>query len=150
MKKFKYKIEQRNKFLDKLGLKPHEYGVNFTYTNEKKKRKKQWEKERELYGFDSRETWCLNSIFAQWLYSHCKMYLKEASKIVDLSYYKFEYNGKTYTQEEAIKKIIKWTGYYIKHEDDWTEDDTSKYNKAQIVMKKAIELWAIIFPCMWW
>lgn len=143
MKKFKYDIQQRNKYLDDLGLKPQEYGVNFTWTNDK--RKKKWKKQQKKYGFDSRETWNLNYQFAQWLYCRLKMYFKEASKIIDLDYYKFEYQGKTYTQKEAIVKMIKWLKYYLKNVDtDGNEE------KALEKCKKATELWAIVFPTMWW
>lgn len=143
MKKHKYKIEQRNEFLDKLGLKTHEYGVNFT--DKKDKRRKKWKKQRKKYGFDSRETWNLNDLYAQWLYSHLKLYLKETSEIVDLNYYKFTYDGKEYTQIEAIKQMIKWLEYYLKN-----CDKDGKEEIALEKVRKATELWAISFPCMWW
>jgi len=51
---------------------------------------KAFKKERKKYGFDSRETWCLQQTSAMWLYEHLKMYLKYAGKIVNLDHYTFE------------------------------------------------------------
>ena len=46
--------------------------------------------ERARYGFDSRETWSLDYTAACWLYEHLRMYIDQASKIVNLSFYKFD------------------------------------------------------------
>lgn len=147
MSKFKYKIEQKCKYLDDLGLKPHQYGTNFTYENEKRAPK--WKKQRKKYGFDERETWALDSIAAEFLYTRCKMYLDTASKIINLSFYKFEFEGKTYTQEEAIKQIIEWLGEYIIAESD---DDSNEEKLAEAIekYKKAFNLFAEISQAMWW
>mgnify|MGYP007069856396 CR=1 FL=1 len=146
-KKIKYNIVQRNKYFDDLGIKPHKYGVNFTTTDEKKKRLKKWKKERKLYGFDSRETWNLDTVFAEWLYTRCTMYLEEADKIVNLEYHKVTYKDKEYTQKEAIEKIRKWALYYVKNK---YSVDSEKEKKAYEKLIKASELWALIVPYMWW
>ncbi len=140
----RYKIEQRCKYFDDLGIPAYKYGVNFLDKNDK--RLKKYKKQKEKYGFDSRETWNLDKMFAEWLYTRCTMYLKEADGIVDLEFHKFEYNGKTYTQKQAIKKVIKWSKYYVLHKFDCDETEQKAYKK----MVKAAELWAIIFPAMWW
>lgn len=140
-----YYIVQRNKYLEKIGLKPNQYGVNFTFTTDKYKKK--WKKQRKEYGFDERETYCMDIIFAEWLYSHCKMFLEKSRKTIDLSYYKYDYNEKKYTQEEAIKKIIKWTKYYLKNNDS---DDTKIAIKANKKLQKASELWTIVLLQMGW
>lgn len=145
MKKFRYNIEKRNQFLEDIGLKPHEYGVNFT--EKKDKRRKQWKKEQRKYGFDSRETWNLNNQYAQWLYSHLKLYLKETKEVIDLDYYKIQYEGEEYTQKEAIKKMIKYLEYYLKNADKL---DDKKVLKAEKMLKKASELWVSVLPYMWW
>lgn len=151
MKKIKFEIEQRNKFLDELGLKKHEYGVNFIMKCDRKKdrkkdkkRRKRWKKQQKLYGFDERETWNLYEQYAEWLYSHLKMFLEEA-KIIDLSFWKVEYHGKTYTEEEAIEKILKWTGYFLKN-----RDREGKEEKAIRKLRKATELWAVTFQYVSW
>lgn len=129
---------QRNKYLDDLGIKQKNYGTNFCAEDDS--RYSYWKEEQEMYGFDSRETWCLDRIFIEWLYSHCMMYKEYAG--VDLTYHKFEYNGKTYTQIEAIDYIIECTKAYLI--DNNAFDDT--YKKVQ----DAIYLWAEILPAMWW
>ena len=85
---------QGNKYLDDLGLKITEYGTNFISDDDE--RSGDWQKQREIYGFDSRECWNMDTKLIEWLYSHLMMYLEDASEIVDLTYYKFEHNGKTY------------------------------------------------------
>lgn len=142
-KKLKYNIEQRNKYLDDLGLKPHEYGVNFIAG--KDKRRKKWKKQQKKYGFDTRETWALDDIFAQWLYCRLKMYLKDAGEVIDLSYWKVTYKDKVYTQEEAIKKMIKWLKFYLKN-----ADKEGKEEEAIEKRGRAAELWAIVLPYMSW
>lgn len=135
---------QKNKYLDDLGIDIKNYGTNFISNRDK--RNKIWKEQRALYGFDSRETWCLKYIFAQWLYSHLMMYLEEAGEVVDLSFYKFEHNDKTYTQEEAIKYIIDKTKNYLLIDDDWSDEERI----AMEEMQDAIVLFSKIFPAMWW
>lgn len=128
---------QRNKYLDDLGLRIDEYGTNFMKDNDPREIK--WRTERELYGFDNRETWNLDSIFAEWLYSHLMMYRETC--IVNLSFYKWTFQGKEYTQEEAINVICKLCKNYILDCDD----------KENIVgLQNATRLFADILPAMWW
>ncbi len=144
-RKPKYYIVQRNKYFDDLGFKPNQYGVNFIAKREKRKRLKQWKNERKLYGFDSRETWCLDSMFAEWLYTRCTMYLEKASEVVNLDYYKFNFRGKEYTQREAIERIRQWSLYYVKN-----RYESGREEKAVKALTAASELWTIILPYMWW
>ena len=137
---------QKNKYLDDLGLKPNEYGTNFIGDDDK--RSSGWAEEKELYGFDSRETWCLSHIFVEWLYSHCMMYKERASEMIDLTWHKLEYNGKEYSQLEAIDYIIKCTKAYLTEidEESWTDKEIKLLEKVQ----DATRLWAVLFPFMWW
>ena len=112
-----YCIEQRNKYLEDIGLKSWEYGVNWTVDSDKK-HLKAWKKQRKKYGFDERETYCVYTIYAEWLYSHLMMYREMAFGIIDLTYHTVEFEGKTYTQIEAIEKILKWTKYFLKNHSD--------------------------------
>ena len=102
---------QGNKYLDDLGLKITEYGTNFISDDDE--RSGDWQKQREIYGFDSRECWNMDTKLIEWLYSHLMMYLEDASEIVDLTYYKFEHNGKTYTQKDAIGYILERLKKYL-------------------------------------
>ena len=137
---------KRCKYLDNLGFKITEYGTNWVNEDEDE-RGAEWKEQRKIYGFDERETWNLDSSFAEWLYTRCSMYLDEAKDIVDLDYHKITYNDKEYTQREAIEKVKKWSLYYVKN----------KYSADQIVserahksLTKACELWAILVHYMWW
>lgn len=139
---------QRNKYLDDLGIKQEDYGTNFC--SDLDKRLPYWKKEQKLYGFDSRETWNLNNTFIEWLYSHCMMYKERANEIVDLSFHKFEYNGKTYTLLTAIEYIIECTGEYLKKT---SIRDFYDFDEEERLFKKvqdATHLWAEILPWMWW
>jgi len=114
-----YRFEQRNKYLEDIGLKPWEYGVNWTLDSDKE-RLKVWKKQRKEYGFDERETYEIYPRFAEWLYSRLMMYREAAAEIgkVDLTYHTCEFEGKTYTQIEAIDKVLKWTRYFLKNSND--------------------------------
>ncbi len=139
-----YRLEQRNKYLEDIGLKPWEYGVNWTVDNEKKQLKI-WKKQRKKYGFDDRETYELHDIYAEWLYSHLKMYKKTASGLVDLTYHTIDFEGRTYTEIEAIDRVLKWTEYFLKN-----RDDVDKEEKAMKKLQKATRLWSEILPFAWW
>lgn len=128
---------QRNKYLDKLGIDRKNYGLNFS--SKKDKNKSKWKKQIKKYGFDERETWNMDLIFIEWLYSHLCMYL-EKSKI-DMTHHKFEFNGKTYTQEQAINKIISDLGNFLK-----TDFIARSYNSIE----DSLLLFVKILPTLWW
>ena len=137
---------QKNKYLDDLGLKITEYGTNFISDDDN--RSEDWKKQREIYGFDSRECWCLNIKLMEWLYSRLMMYLEEASEIVDLSYYKFEHNDETYTQEEAIKYIIEKLKRYLIEIDEasWTDKEIELIDEVH----DAFDMLNKILFALWW
>ena len=70
------------------------------------------------------------------------VYLKDAGKIVDLSYYELNWNGTEYTQEELIKVLIEKVR---DAKNDYHGDD-----KARKAMQDVLEIWKIICPAMWW
>lgn len=134
----------KNKYLDDLGIPQNQYGTNFC-DERTDKRAKRWEEQKKIYGFDDRETWNLNTIFVEWLYSRLMMYKEEASKIVDLTFYKFTWKEKEVTQIEAIDILIEECKFYLLN-----CDETDKEKEAVERIQEAIKLWADIFPCMWW
>lgn len=137
---------QKNKYLDDLGLKITDYGTNFISDDDE--RSEDWKKQREKYGFDSRECWCLNVKLIEWLYSHLMMYLEDASTVIDLSYYKFEHNDKTYTQEEAIKYIIEKLKRYLIEIDEasWTDKEVELIEEVH----DAFDMLNKILFALWW
>ena len=108
-----------------------------------KEREKVWYQERRKYGFDSRETWSLDSAFYIWLYERLMMYKERASEIVDLTYHTFEYKGETLTQIECIDRMIEGCKLYIQES---KPDD----KEIQEKIKSVCEIWALVIPAMWW
>lgn len=138
---------QRNAYLDKLGIPIRYYGVNYLKDDSYRK------KLRKKYGFDDRETLNLYIIFAEWLHSHCKMYLEVAP--VDLKYHTFQWKNKELTQKQALKKIIKWTGTFLKRTYE-SEHVVGKFMSAEEEnmnfkkLENATQLFSIILGAMWW
>ena len=135
---------QRNLYLEKLGLDIHKYGVNFCGKGDR--RWSDWKKERKLYGFDNRETWCIEPLFVEWIYSRFKMYLEQT--VVDLEYYKIPYQKDPdaepimVTQKKAIKIIMKMCrDFLLKNDEDYASArlDPSFY-----------PLLSELMPLMWW
>lgn len=135
---------QRNKYLDEIGISIENYGVNFTVDSDNY-RTKEWEKQREDYGFDERETWNMDITFAEWLYSHLNMFIEHT--IIDLTYHMVDFQGTTYTQEEAIVFILeKCKNFLLEiHSNEEFADA-----KAFMDLEDAAQLWALIMPyCNW-
>lgn len=106
------------------------------------KRQKEWTRQRKEYGFDERETWCLDFSFYCWLYERCKMFLDKSC--IDLNFHKFEYEGETFTQEQCINKIIEGCEIAITVDDwNWTKEQEKQ-------VADVAKIWAIILPAMWW
>lgn len=97
--------------------------------------------EKEIYGFCSAETWNMDRIFCEWLYSHCKMYLEKAEGTVDMEFHSIEIDGEEVTQLQCIQRIIKLTGVAL------TVSDGEEATKN---LREAILIWAEVFPLMWW
>ena len=145
---------QRNKYLDDLGIPIDKYGTNFTSDTDS--RNENWKKEREIYGFDSRECWNLDNTFIQWLYSHLMMYLEDATSVINLEYHKFKFDGKTYTQKEAIDFILKRLkdsliySYVDKSYDLNVNKRINKEEEIENGVYDAIRMWAEIYGACWW
>lgn len=135
---------QHNKYLEDLGIPLKDVGANFSDINDK--RKKEWVRERKIYGFDERETWALDRYFIEWLYSHLKMYLERADDVIDLEFYKFKFEDREYTQKEAILFIIDAYENFLLIKSEYNEEYTDVLKDVQ----RAIKLFADIFPAMWW
>ena len=129
-----------HKYLEEL----EQYYPVDTWGGEDDDRRFAWAGEREVYGFDSRETWDLDHVFYLWLYEHLRMYQEKASEIVDLHYHKFTFKGEEFYQDELIDKMLERLRFYFsKKYDDWDVDDTE-------YVREVAELWAIVLPAMWW
>ena len=90
-----------HKYLENIlpkGKSPYDFECDDEVRNQK------WEKEREQYGFDERETWDLCFTFFCWLYERLKRY-KEVSP-VDLTCKIVKVNNEEKTLEEWIDIMI--------------------------------------------
>lgn len=132
-------IFQKNKYLEDLGLKKEDYGLN--WLSKEDDRLKDFNDEKKMYGFCSAETWNMDRIFCEWLYSHCKMYLEITDGKVDLEFHSVEIDGEKVTQLECIQRIIKLTGEALTLPEEGVATDR---------LREAILIWAGVFPLMWW
>ena len=107
-------------------------------------RKEQWNHEREVYGFDSTETWALDTSFYLWLYEHLRMYQDHASNYVNLHFHQFMFNGKNYYQDELIDMMLRRIRFMFTDEYDEFNEDHYTY------VSEVAEIWAIVLPAMWW
>lgn len=128
------------KYLDDIG---EDY--SWVWKPEGSERDELFEKEREIYGFDSRETWSLDYVFYMWLYERLKMFVEIGGQVVDLNFHKFDFKGKEYTQLELINMIIERLEYYFKREDLFVSSE-EEYEP----IKEIGEIWALVLPAMWW
>ena len=128
------------KYLDDIG---EDY--SWVWKPEGSERDELFEKEREIYGFDSRETWSLDYVFYMWLYERLKMYIEYAGEIVNLNFHKFVYKEKEYTQLELINMMIERLEAYFKKEDLFVSSE-EEYEP----IKEIGEIWALVLPAMWW
>lgn len=132
-------IFQKNKYLEDLGLKKEDYGLNWLSKDDD--RLKDFNDEKKMYGFCSAETWNMDRIFCEWLYSHCKMYLEKVEGIINMEFHCVEIDGEEVTQLQCIQRIIKLTGEAL------TDSDGEA---ATMKLREAILIWAEVFPLMWW
>lgn len=128
------------KYLDDIGV-----DYSWVWKPEGSERDETFEKEREIYGFDSRETWSLDYVFYMLLYERLKMYIEYAGEIVNLNFHKFVYKEKEYTQLELINMMIERLESYFKEGDSF---DLSKEEYEPV--KEIGEIWALVLPAMWW
>lgn len=136
---------QKNLYLEELGIEQKKYGTNFLSNHDK--RNKEWKEERKNYGFDNRETWNMDHIFVEWLYSHLVMFCDV--NIIDTTFHKFEWNGKTITLQDAIDLLINAAKEYLVLASNDEADDyeiMEKFSKFCELMP----LWGIILPYMNW
>ncbi len=61
----------------------------------------------------SEECWNLDGALINWLNEHLKVYREEASRFVDLEYYKHKYKRKEYTTLQIIDRLIEITDYLV-------------------------------------
>lgn len=99
--------------------------------------------QRRTRGWSDDETWNLDYEFIKWVNSRFKKYKEKASKIVDLEFHRFEYEGKEYTQLELIDKVIKLSNEYI-------DTNLLSGDKLNSIKDEIFDIFKLIFWTMWW
>lgn len=99
-------------------------------------------KERKI---KSEECWNLDYELIKWLNEHLKIYKEEASKTVDLEYYKFNYKRKEYTQLQIIDMLIEKSDYLLDEIDYFVEANEYEKYKNEIYDLMKLAHWH-----MWW
>lgn len=89
--------------------------------------------------------WNLHLESLKWLNKWFKEYKKNASKVIDLEFHTFKYEGKTYTQLEIIDRIIYLTDTVIEE-----EKDIAYFNDQQRKVNEIFDLYKLVFWNMWW
>lgn len=111
--------------------------------NEGDERQLQWQEQREIYGFDERETWSLDNTFYCWLYERLMMFLEFAEDAINLEFYKFEINGEILTQRQCINKMIDGCKAVFESKGYPNEEQQKKIDDIT-------KIWHEVIPTMWW
>lgn len=104
-----------------------------------------WKEQREVYGFDERETWDLRDDSLAWLYERIKMYIDVCN--VDIDFAGFSFKGKKMTQREVMNKICEDIKLYF---DAKYSGDASKWIESAPYLQEIGTLWGLVLPAMWW
>ena len=138
----------RNKFFDKIGYKDSSTETLFFKDLKNDRRKEQWNEERKKWGgYDSRVGWCLSTYLTEQIYTWLKIYLKKADGFVDLTFHKFDVDGKEITEKEAILTILEDLEYWLLNSEKW---DENILKECTIRSERAYKLLGIILPSLWW
>lgn len=106
------------------------------------------------------ECWNLDYYLLKWLEEHLKCYLEDASKVVDLEYYKYAYNGKEMTFKQVLELLIydvEWLlnstpyDYMVDRPSSWNKDtwDEEK-NEIELVKNEIYDLLKLAHWQLWW
>lgn len=134
------------KYIDDLGIKKKETPQGWSGSQG---RRKQWQCQRKMYGFDYRETFSLDYTFLLWAYERLMMF--NEVNIIDTSYHKFEYEDKEMTLQDCIDFIINVFKYEL------TKDDVKNFELTmdeRLLLHKryedSLKIFAMILPYLWW
>lgn len=103
-------------------------------------------KEKEAYGFDSSETWSLDTSMTVLLYERLMMF-KEVSGLVDHSFNKVTIDEETLGLDVWIDRCIELSRKYLTtkiSDDDWDEAEQEER------LKRVWKIWSHIVLFMWW
>ena len=146
-------MKYKNKYFNKIGRK-NSCTENLLYKMKKDKRADKWEKERKKCGgWDERSSWNLSTFMVEQIYTWLKIYMDHADGFVDLSFHKFDIDGKQLTQRECILRVISDIEFWFSN-NDAVEKEFAIYKElamqAQSKIEEAFKILGIIMPVLWW
>ena len=129
--------QMKHKYLKDIGIKLENTPYGWCPKDD---RQKGWKQERKEYGFDSRETWGLDSTLFYWLYERLMKY--NEVNCIDTSFHKFIVNGIEMTQQECIDKMISICKRYLTYNFTTLESEAKMYKESE-------EVFIILKECIW-
>lgn len=122
----------KRKYLDEIGFveRPDMWDAD------NKERNVGWQKEREEYGFDSRETWSIDITFVCWLYERLRMFIDRCN--ID-----FKHDVEMVNLKKKIYKMIQNCEEIFKINDIYDE-------KQQKLLDEILDLFKETLTWLWW
>lgn len=131
-------------YIDELGIKFKDTPQGWCQNDS---RQDCWDKEKDIYGFDQKETWCLYHTMDLLLYERLCMFKKYASETIDLSFHKFKYKEEELTQGECIDRIIEGLKLEL------TLDEFDEKRKDENIKELIADVYPLYSLCkysLWW
>jgi hypothetical protein len=136
-------------FIDKLNIPFEQTPQGICHSefvaNEPNTRGELWHKEREKYGFDSRETWDIGWSLELFLYERLCLFKKVNN--VDLAFHKYNYKGSVITLEECLDRLIEGLALDITLEED---GDKRKDSRVAQSISDIFPLLQLCLRDLWW
>ena len=136
-------MKRKRKYIDELGVKFEDTPQGW-HLNEDDYRIPLWEKQRQEWGFDERETWCLNYSFDLWLYERLRVYDK--INIVDTHspLHEFDFEGEKLNFQDCIDRMLEGLKISITTDEfDMTPEELKK-------SRDVVKIFALCFEALWW
>lgn len=130
----------KHKYLEDIGIKLENTPYGWNPNDE---RQEDWKEERQVYGFDERETWSLDTTFFYWLYERLMKYNETGGRFIDTSYHKFNLNGKEMTQQQCMDRMTELCKKYFKL------DEAKDFKEENKILDEVEEIFDILKACIW-
>lgn len=133
------------KILDELGAQGAQGTWNMVEDTDE--RHPAWAVERDIYGFDSRDTWSLDSTMMELLYERLVMFKKRSYDMVDLSSSLVKIDGEVRSVDNVLDELIELSRTVIVN-----QNSSDPMNEAEVhaVAKRVWSIWTQAFQSFWW
>ena len=150
MLKVKYKI--RHKYLEGTGINSPNDMISYSggglweYIKTRRRYNREFRKYKKTGVFEP-NTWALDFSLYAWMYENLCCYEEVCN--CDLTYYKFEYEGKKYTQGEMIS-LLKNKIQELVRDDSLYSLDSTQWEESRKLEKEVLDIWYLVSRSMWW